>query len=96
MGNEGQQSIGARFSDGTPAVAERYAQLVLWLRCERAYPPGKPLDLILAVDEGEATVSGRCIGSRRQAEGSYQVRMRLTNLTRQLRQALEARLPVGS
>jgi len=86
-------SLTARFSDGTAAQAERYADLVLWLRCERAYPPGKPLELEVAIGEAPARVTGRCIGSRMQADSHYEIRMRLTNLTRPVRLGLEAHLP---
>lgn len=85
---EGNDRPHARFADGTPAAAQRYADLVLWLECERAYPPGQPLELHICLDGAEVPLSGRCIGSRRTAEGRYEVRMRLTNLLRTVREGL--------
>lgn len=89
---DSHDTLAARLADGTLATATRYADLVLWLGCERAYPPGQPLDLQLCVDGADVPLSGRCIGSRRTAEGGYEVRMRLTNLLRSVRKELEARI----
>lgn len=85
------QAPSGRFEDGTPLQAVEYGQLTLTLHCPRAYPPGKPLSLQVELDEAVALV-GRCIGSKLQPEGHYQVRMRLTNLSRPTRLALEGRL----
>lgn len=69
--------------DGTQGFAERFDKEFLHIRCTRAYPPGRPLNFKLHVGEQEMSLSGRCIGSKKQAEGDFAVRLRMTNLRRE-------------
>lgn len=82
-----------QFADGESVAALAYADLVLTFGCAKAFPPGKPLTLELRLPEQNAVaLVGRCIGSKQQADGRYVVRMRLTNLRREVRLALEQAL----
>lgn len=78
------------FSDDVAAAAVGFAGLVLHVVAGKAYPPGRPLSLVLDADGNPLALAGRCIGSKRRPEGSYDVRVRLTNLTRPARLRLEA------
>lgn len=71
--------------DGSRGAAQRFEGEFLDLRCERAYPPGRPLNLTLDTAEGPLALSGRCIGSKQQPEGDYAIRLRMTNLRRESR-----------
>lgn len=81
----------AAFEDGSRGYASGYSKGLLTVVCGRAYPPGRPLSLRLQMADGPVSLSARCIGSRRTSEERFDVRMRLTNLTRAARVALEAR-----
>ena len=63
--------------------------LVLRLRSPKAFPPGKPLGLELAPD---VKLEARTIGSKRIDEGSFELRVRLINLRKDAREALERAL----
>ena len=91
--NAEQQEVALQLEDGTQGQALRFVGEVLTLRCARPYPPGRPLSLIILASEPALSLSGRCIGSRRQDEDLYLVRVRLTNLRREDRQWLQAHLP---
>ena len=91
--NVGQPQVALQLDDGTRGSAEQFVGEVLTLHCGRAYPPGRPLSLTLTADETTLALAGRCIGSKRQDEGRYLVRMRLTNLRREDRLWLQQHLP---
>ncbi|HEX2679122.1 MAG TPA: hypothetical protein VHM19_20875 [Polyangiales bacterium] len=59
----------------------------------KAFPPGKPLELVLLLDDAAGTqvaLSGRCIGSKKRDDGAFDLRVRLTNLRREAREQLLA------
>lgn len=56
----------------------------------KAFPPGKPLELALALPDGSLPLTCRCIGSKLRADGQFDVRLRLTNLRREARDKLRA------
>lgn len=55
----------------------------------RAYVPGQPVTLEVAL-ETPCRVEGRTIGSRRIAEGVFEIRIRLVSLTRDTRERMLA------
>ncbi|MCG8557871.1 MAG: hypothetical protein MJD61_21695 [Proteobacteria bacterium] len=65
---------------------------LLTLALPSAQPPGKPLELVCQLPEGSVRLSARTVGSKRQQDGSFRVRVRLVCLRRQVRQALQAAL----
>jgi hypothetical protein len=62
--------------------------LVLTLRSPKAFPPGQPLQLSLQV-EPPLPLEARTIGSRRLDPTSYELKVRLINVRRSTREALE-------
>ena len=78
------------FEDGSRGRAFAYGKGLLTVAGERAYPPGRPLSLTVALSDGEVALSARCMGSKRTPDAGFEIRMRLTNLTRPARLALEA------
>lgn len=98
--NEGPEEslsgVTVQLQDGTAAYATAYQKDTLLLRCARAFPPGKPLSLTVQLQKfPETLVSARCIGSKLQPDGHYEVRLRLTNLRRQTREVLAATFTAG-
>ncbi len=84
-----------RFAGGGEGVAEAYAEGVLALVAPRAYAPGAPMSFDVVVEASAAlSLAGRAIGSKRRDDGRFSVRIRLTNLRRAEREALE-RLAAG-
>lgn len=55
----------------------------------KAFPPGKPLTFSMLLADGELPLSGRCIGSKKRDDGSFELRVRLTNLRREARARIE-------
>ncbi len=53
----------------------------------QAFAPGQPLTLRC----GTLILQGKSLGSQRQANGRFRVRLKLVNLTRPQRETLEAR-----
>lgn len=56
-----------------------------------AQAPGQPVTFDVALDGGEFEVQGKSLGSKLQLDGRFLVRLRLMNLRRETREALEAR-----
>ena len=63
--------------------------LQLRLRSPKAFPPGQPLTLQLPPD---VKLEARAIGSKRLDESSFELRVRLINLRKDTREALERML----
>lgn len=62
---------------------------ILALYHARAFPPGRPLECVVqSVPAMELT--GRTVGSKKQDDGRFLVRVRLTNLRKEHRAALVA------
>jgi len=62
------------------------------LRSPSAFAPGSPMRFTAAFEKIERSYEGRAIGSKRQADQSFEVRMRFVNLRREDREALLAAL----
>lgn len=54
----------------------------------RAFAPGTPLKGSITLVAGEISIEGRATGSKRTAEGTYEVRARIINLRKSEREAL--------
>lgn len=87
--------IAARIEGQVDGELHGYADGILTLRSDKAYPPGRPLACELAYDTPMA-LKGRTIGSKRQDDGRFLVRVRLTNLRKQDREQLEQSFPADA
>jgi hypothetical protein len=54
----------------------------------KAFPPGKPLELVMILETEDLALSGRCIGSKKRDDAQFDLRVRLTNLRREAREKL--------
>jgi hypothetical protein len=81
----------ATFSDGahTEVVAYDSSAQALTLICDRAEPPGRPLELRTRIGDEEIPLHGRSAGSKRREDGKFTVVMRLQSLRREQRALLE-------
>jgi hypothetical protein len=68
---------------------EQIEGLVLRLRSPKAFPPGQPLALAFSADGSSIGLDARAIGSKRRDDGSFELRVRLINLRKDAREALE-------
>ena len=88
--NREPSPLPVEFEDAARGDVVGYDKHVLSARVERAYPPGRPVTFTVAFATEQVPLSGRSIGSKRNAAGSFDVRIRLTNLTRDARLRLES------
>lgn len=80
-----------QLADGSVAQLLAYEGGLLRLRSVHAWAPGAPMTLSSAsLPSPNSSLQGRAIGSKRQADGSFEVRVRLVNLRREQRRLLEA------
>ncbi|MDH5676873.1 MAG: PilZ domain-containing protein [Myxococcales bacterium] len=84
------KSVGVVFGDGERGFAESYKSGMLVAVGPRAYAPGQPLEMQLSGEGLELQLQGKSVGSRRREDGDFEVRIRVLNLRREQRQALEA------
>jgi hypothetical protein len=61
---------------------------VVTLSSPKAFPPGQPLEFTLC--DSSLRLEARSIGSKRSANGEFELRVRLINLRKATREALEA------
>lgn len=54
----------------------------------RAYAPGAPISMSLSLADETLALQGRTIASKRRPDGSFDVRLRLVNFTRDARARL--------
>jgi hypothetical protein len=79
-----------RYAGGAEGRALSYSSnLVLGLVAAQAYAPGQPLVFELRLGESWVSLSGKSQGSRARDEGGFELKVRLTNLRREARLALE-------
>ena len=76
------------FADGSAAKAVACEGEVLALVCDRAHPPGRPLELELHAGETSLTLRGKSAGSKRREDGLFDVRLRLHSLRREQKATL--------
>jgi hypothetical protein len=73
-------------------ATEAYGGEVLTLVLARPYAPGAPLHFTVEAST-PLELTGKSLGSKRREDGRFTVRLRLTNLRRDERRALEALHP---
>lgn len=78
-----------RIADAYDGELLRFEGQQLCLCSPKAFPPGQPLALRL---EPELRLEARAIGSRRLPDGRFELRVRLINLTKDAREALNRAL----
>jgi hypothetical protein len=78
-----------RYADGAEGRAVGYANLWLDLIAPRPFAPGQPLSFALQFGEQALSLAGKSHGARAREDGHFAVRVRLTNLRREARLALE-------
>ncbi|MDQ3034170.1 MAG: hypothetical protein M3Y87_17310 [Myxococcota bacterium] len=77
-----------RDARGGEGEASSLAGEILHVVLGHPYAPGAPISLRLTRSDGELSLEGRTIGSKRREDGRYDVRLRLVNLTREHRARL--------
>jgi hypothetical protein len=80
--------IPVQISSDLPGAILEIAGLVVTLSSPKAFPPGQPLEFRLT--ESSLRLQARSIGSKRSASGDFELRVRLINLRKEAREALEA------
>lgn len=81
-------AIPAKIDDKHEATVTACDDKLLSAIAPVALPPGRPMQVMLRLPEQELVLVGRCIGSKKRDEGGFTVRMRLTNLRREMREAI--------
>jgi hypothetical protein len=80
--------VPVRISGELPGAITGLAGLVITLSSPKAFPPGQPLEFTL--NDSSLRLQARSIGSKRSASGEFELRVRLINLRKEAREALEA------
>jgi hypothetical protein len=78
--------------DGQRGRTGHYVGGVLTLVCPCAFAPGQPMALHVSTAGEPLALVGKAAGSKRRADGSFDVRLRLHSLRREAREWLEAEL----
>jgi hypothetical protein len=84
-----KKEYAANLADGAQVRVTSYEDGVLGLICDRAHPPGRPLQLHVPVGEGAVVLLGKSAGSKRREDQRFDVRLRLHSLRREDRLRLE-------
>ena len=74
--------------DGAAGTFERWDGTCLTVRLPQAFAPGAPVRVLLALST-PLPIEGKSLGSRRDADGWFTVRLRPVTLPRSTRAALE-------
>lgn len=72
------------------AVATGLQGEIVALISPKAFAPGQPLTFTLPAEHGAAEIQGKSLGSKRRADGRFDVRVRLVNIHRSMRERLVA------
>ena len=75
--------------DGEPVEIDSLAGEILTIRSPRAFPPGAPLALELNANAERFPIAAKTIGSRRNDDGTFELRVRLVSLRRDYRMLIE-------
>lgn len=92
MASDGTKQLAIAFGDGTEGRVAGFEGTMLLAVGEKAYAPGRPLELVLKLEGGDARVRAKTIGSKRREDGAFDVRMRLVDLRKDDRERLLAAL----
>jgi hypothetical protein len=68
---------------------EQVDGLVVRLASPNAFPPGQPLTIAFQHEGSDVRLEARTIGSKRRDEETFELRVRLINLRKDAREALE-------
>jgi len=79
-------SLAVTLTGGHAGTAESWDGTVLVVTSPRAFAPGAPLK----IEHGELGIEAKSIGSKRRDDGNFVVRVRVVNLRRDQRLALDA------
>ena len=71
---------------------EQLEGLQLRLASPKAFPPGQPLSLRVSTGNATVHLEARTIGSKRRDDTSFELRVRLINLRKDVREALDRAL----
>ena len=87
------EPVALTLSTGESGSVVSWDGTTLVFRSPRAFAPGAPVKLAIALEDGALDVDFKAIGSRRaEGETMFDVRARAMNLRRELRQRLDAAL----
>lgn len=85
-------SLPVEFSSGDLGEAVAFDGKILSLISPGAFAPGMPLGFRVDARGEALELNGKSIGSRRRADGRFDVRVRLVSLRREQRETLESLL----
>ncbi len=85
-------TLAARLGDGSDAEVSALDGERVALVSARAFAPGAPIAIEVATPDGTLALAGKCLGSKRRADGRFDVRARLVSLRREERDRLAALL----
>lgn len=87
--------IAGRLETGEEAELVAMRGETLSLVSPRAFAPGAPVRLTALLEEGELSLSGKSLGSKRRDDARFDVRARLISLRREERERLAAALSLS-
>jgi hypothetical protein len=73
----------ARIDGAGDGSAVSIAGEILTLMVPRAFAPGAPFRGAVLLPDGELSIEGRTVNSRKTPDGTFEVRVRLVNLRRE-------------
>jgi len=82
-------SLPVLINGAAPGAIVQLEGLLLQLWSAKPFPPGQPLQLRVTALEPALQLEGRSLGSKRSPDGTYALRLRLINLQKPSREALE-------
>lgn len=89
-------TVKLQFQNGESARATHLQDLILHIESPCAFAPGSPVRFTAEVDGALRRFDSRGVGSKRRDGNTFEVRVRLVNLTREDRNALTAALGATS
>ena len=82
-------SLPVQIAGQLAGTLEAIEGLLLTLASPKAFPPGQPLALLVSPEAAAVRLDARAIGSKRRDDGMFELRVRLINLRKEAREALE-------
>jgi hypothetical protein len=82
-----------RMDAGGDGQAVSMAGEIITLQLPRAFAPGAPFRGAVILAEREIALEGRTVGSRKTADGTFEVRVRVVNMVKDDRLRLTAGSP---
>jgi hypothetical protein len=83
-------AIAINITGAGPAVATGIGGEIVSLVSPKAFAPGQPLTFTLAAELAGVEFQAKSLGSKRRADGQFDLRVRLVNLSRSSRERLTA------